>query len=173
MSTMKPQPGKNDRQAREVGQARWETEANQRSTAEDRTPSKQQVWLEMAVQEVHDNYLVCRAWDGLELKGVNVNVAKDPELRQSARDGMTINGLSYEYTGPQARTVTKESDSSTKDQIIIPMYDVPADGPENFPGSIITAAPIATRVLADDGATVLHCQLREFTQRAYANVEGS
>ncbi len=167
-----PQPGSRQAQERSVQEAAWSTQSLGRGQADSTPPPEPMAWAELAVQSVHDNHLVCKMFDGTVAYGDPVNVAKDPELRAAHYDGKTIDGLVYAYTGPQARTVTKEGTSDSKDQVIIPKYHVPADGSAGFVGSIITAAPIPTRV-STGPTTSVWCQLREMTQRAFANVEGA
>jgi hypothetical protein len=172
LSSRTPQPGQADRQARRDQDNAWSAEELARGLVATEIPNQPMVWSEFAVQQVKDNYLVCKFFDGTTAHDGTVNVAKDPELRHSNYDGRTIDGLEYEYTGAQARTVTKTSDSSTQDQIVIPKYHVPADGTGGFPGSIITAAPIST-IVDDDEGDPIQCQWREITQRAFANVEAA
>lgn len=173
---MKPSiahPGENARRNLDAVNASWSDDEILRTPSRWESSPEPVIWIELAVQAVHRDYLVCKFFDGAEAKGQNINVAKDPELRQSRYDGLTIDSLDYSYTGPQARTVTKNGTSESKDQIIIPKYHVPADGPTGFVGSIITAAPIATKVKNDAADADVHCQWREITNRAYANVEES
>lgn len=170
MNTPTPQPGKTARQQRTSQANAWRADELERTRPNQEATQEPLVWCEFAVQAVHDNYLTCLQFDGITTYGAQVNVAKDPDLRKTSYHGLTIDGLEYSYTGAQARTVTKEGTSDSKDQVIIPRYQVPSDGPGGYNGSIITAAPILTRVKDDEDA-VLFCQWREITQRAWANVE--
>lgn len=158
--------------------AAWLAEQQQRTTVQNDKPTEKQVWQQLAVQEVHDDYLVCKLVANGATYGSNINVAKDPGLRKSRYHGRTLSGLLYNYTGAQARTVTKPSDPPTaddpsRDQVIIPKYFVPSDetnlpvGELAFTGTIITAVASAVYVEDDDGGP-LHCQYLEITQRAYA-----
>lgn len=163
----------------------WNKQQAERTQIDEDKPTESMVWLELAVQVVHHDYLECKFVSNGATYGSNINVAKDPGLRRSSYHHRTISGLYYDYTGVQARTVTKstatppdppEVGDASKDQVIIPKYFVPGDEPAAptgglaFTGSIITAAPIATTV-EDDGGSPLQCQYREITQRAYANDE--
>lgn len=137
-------------------------------------------WPEWELYEVHDDYLVCKAWDGTVAFGELTNIAKDPELRVSTYDGRMIDHdapigeLDYTYTGPKARTVEETAGSTTQDQIIIPDYVEHVDAAGEDPavaGSIITAVPAAVSVRNDADDDGVWCQWREVTQRAWANVE--
>lgn len=171
MTRETPQPGSTDRQRRADDQAYWAGQDAARSNTDTVPPADPLDWGEYAVQVVHDDYLECKRTDGDDVVGDSVNIAKDPDLRVSRYDGLTIDGLDYSYTGVQARTVTINGTSDSKDQVVIPKYHVPADGPAGFVGSVITAAPIPTRVRNDADSAYVYCQLREITQRAWANVE--
>ncbi|HOJ76396.1 MAG TPA: hypothetical protein PLL65_20955 [Phycisphaerae bacterium] len=65
-----------------------------------------------------DNHLVCRTWNGTTEGTTDITVAKPYLLREST----TRTGYTYNYTGDQARTSTKTSDSSTEDQVIVPEF---------------------------------------------------
>ena len=178
MSPSPKQPGSIAKSRRGVTEAQWSAEQAQRRALGRQAYRQRDVYSEFAVQEVHENYLVCKMYDGVEAFGDNINVARDPELRKTTYDGLEIGPFSYSYTGVQARTVTKVADNSTKDQIIIPIYYVPADGPAGYPGVIITARPNPVYVLDDYVFTIpwsptpsIWCQWTEVTQRAWANVE--
>lgn len=168
---MKPtmyHPGAADRLQRDHDLSGWSAEVVARIANDPDSVVFVSASSEFIVQEIHDNYLVCKHWDGTAGWGSNVNVARDPELRVSHYDGETIDGLDYAYTGPQARTVTNASEES-KDQVVIPKCHVPGDGK----ASIIVALLRRTDVLNDAGSATISCQWVEHTQRAYANVEGA
>lgn len=172
MSPNPAQPGKTARQARQLQQATRSAQDAQAAIFDNPPPTEPVVWHELAVQAVHNNYLICKHVQGSITFGDDVNVAKDPELRHTSDDGKTIGGLDYSYSGPQARTVTKNGTSNSQDQIVIPKYQVPSDGPAGYTGTVITAVPSLTLVQTDGGGD-LWCQYREITQRAFANVEGA
>ena len=128
-------------------------------------------WAEFAVQDVNDDYLVCKAFDGSASYGDNINVAKLPDLRHSLYAGKTLDHgadvgeLAYAYTAPQKRTDTKGSVVQT--QIVIPVYDTPSAA-EDYTGSIILAIPKLTIVKAANGVDDVVCQWCEFSNRAWA-----
>ena len=153
-------------------QADWDAQQPGRQQDADTTLPDAMVRAEFAVQSVHDDHLVCKHFDGTEVWGDPVNVAKDPELRKSSYHGYRLTGdegvLDYDYTSPTRRTVTKDPDGTAevKEQVILPFYHTASDGPEGYPGTIICA--FSSRVTI---AGVGECQWVEDTQRAWANLE--
>lgn len=167
------QPGYAQRQQRQQLMADWIAQQLDRQREAVTTQADTLVRVEFAVQSVADNHLVCKHFDGTQAWGDDVIVAKDPELRRSAYDGLTLTGeegdLEYSYTSPTRRSVTKDpggENEETKDQVILPFYHTAADGPEDYPGSIISAF---STLITIDG--VGECQWVEDTQRAWANLE--
>lgn len=84
------------------------------------------------LQTVEDDYYVCREWDGENMTGVAVNVAKSHELRRTGWDGETIvygfpsfpNSpgqlqITYNYITPVYRTAA--SGGTTEHQLIQPV----------------------------------------------------
>ena len=129
-------------------------------------------WAEFAVQGVQDDYLDCMAFDGVAAYGDSIRVAKMPDLRRSLYHGLTldhggdIGSISYSYTGPQARTLTKSGE--TQDQIVIPAYDTPGAG-ANYTGTIILAMPKLTILPVVDNDPIV-CQWCEISNRAWASL---
>ena len=139
------------------------------TTGDDPTPPLG--WAEFAVQTVSVDHLVCKAFDGTVAYGDDIAVAKMPDLRRGLYHGLTLNHgadigtITYDYTGPQSRTLTKGTapNETTQDQITIPAYDEPTAG-TGYTGTIILAFPKLT-VVGDD----IVCQWCEMSNRAWAN----
>lgn len=86
------------------------------------------------LKSVSDDHLVCRTWDGATEGSANVNVAKPPALRRTGWHGVTVVGITYTYTGTQARTAVQGT--TTENQVIIPAYQT-ASG--QYIGNVIYA----------------------------------
>lgn len=71
------------------------------------------------VKSVQDDYLICHAWNGTDEAGANINVAKPWCLR---KNGQRFSGFTYTFTGAQSRTVKRDSDGVTENQVIVPTY---------------------------------------------------
>lgn len=138
------------------------------------TPPLVTIWLEFELQTLNYNYMVCKQWSGTAAFGASINIARDPELRRSTYDGLTIDHggdigeLEYTYTGVKERTVEETAGSTTKDQVIIPDYILHSG---SLTGSIITAVPTLVVVRNDADDADVECQWKEITQRAWANLE--
>ena len=77
---------------------------------------------------VYDNYLECRQLNGTTETGPTVKIAKPYNLRKTPFHNKTISGITYNYTGTQARTKTGTSPSVTENQVITPAYHVAVPG---------------------------------------------
>lgn len=76
------------------------------------------------VMEVLEDLLRCKLLDSNELPtGNDIYVAKPWELRVSTYNGLTVNGITYAYTGVQQRSATP-SGEDTESQVIVPTYVV-------------------------------------------------
>lgn len=87
---------------------------------------------------VSPDYIEALEWDGETLAGTAVTIAKPWLLRKTPFDGESIGGFSFGSFSADGteRTVTKISDSSTEDQIVVPAYTVAGGG---YDGDVIFA----------------------------------
>ncbi len=72
-----------------------------------------------------------------------VYVAKPWMLRRSPFDGLTVNGVSYEYSAVNTRTASNDDDSET--QVITPDY---------FAGEVILVVGRSTGITTDAGLSI-------------------
>lgn len=119
--------------------------------------------------EIHEDYLTCRRWDGINEGDVDVYVAKPFMLQQTPHDGVSRNGFtagSYAATTAVTRTVTKDADQSTENQVIVPSYQV-ADGAE-WDGDEIYAIAANTDVTVGTAELVVKLIDANLDGRAWA-----
>ena len=96
------------------------------------------------IKSTTDDYLVCRTWDGTTEGDTDVNVAKPWLLQKTPHDGISRGGFTPgNYTANSVyRTVTRDSDSSTELQIVIPVWrtddEIYADQPTGKTGITVS-----------------------------------
>lgn len=72
----------------------------------------------LKIVSIAGDYLICNPFKGAAPDTTSqIQVAKPFELRRSV---VAWNGLTFTYTGDQARTATSGSD--TEDQVVVPLY---------------------------------------------------
>ena len=89
-----------------------------------RFPVAGNVIQQFSVVSVHDDYLICQAWDGEFLSGINVQIAKPFLLKNSFFDGFSYDGVSYTYIDVNTREAT--DGTTTETQIVTPAYSIEA-----------------------------------------------
>jgi len=85
-----------------------------------RFPVAGNIIQQFAVRSVQDDYLICQAWDGGFLSGIDVQVAKPFLLKNSFFDGQTVDGVSYTYLDVNTREAT--DGTTTETQLVTPSY---------------------------------------------------
>lgn len=99
----------------------------------------------IVISESYD-YLTCHTWDGTTEGTDDVLVAKPWFLRRAPFEGYERNGCTFAYTGVSSRTVTRTSDLSTEDQVILPSYEPKS---ASWPGDVIWAISATTLAFAN------------------------
>jgi len=102
----------------------------------------------LLLKSVSDDYLVCRAWDGTTEGSSAIYVAKPFLLQRTPHDGVSRHGYTAGNYAAYAitRTVTRDSDAETEDQIIVPNYQV---GSGSYDGDEVYALLCKTGISAD------------------------
>lgn len=122
---------------------------------------------QMVIAAIHDDYLVCRDWDGHAEGETDVEVARPWELQRTPWDGesRTIDGVTYSYTYADAASRTKSADDQDEEQVIVPPY---------FVGAVIQAAALISGHAAshgEDPVTLVRLIDTNNAARAWAQVD--
>lgn len=91
-----------------------------------------------------------KPWDGANLGGAAVEIAKPPLTRVTPYDGKSRWHLDYDYTSNIERVAHDQESDTDETQVIVPRNVMPTDGGEAGP-DIIVAANLVDGSLADSG----------------------
>jgi hypothetical protein len=121
--------------------------------------------IPMCIQAVEFDYYQCKKWNGTDVEGNIINVAKELELRRAPFDPVntTGDGATYVYTSPITRT--RAFGGVTELQTIDPPFRLPSG---TFKGSLV----FVDKVNGETGVTVAGEKLKYVLIDARAWVTG-